>query len=781
MRREEELECDVLVLGGGLAGICAAVQAARLGCEVILLERDPVLGGNSGPMVGIQPSGAHAFHPYAAETGIIGEIEEEAAWRHAKTLSYKQRHNVSQQWDSLLQELLGRAGARVFRRTYAREPEMDGRRIAGVLAEDTARYRSLRIRVRGQVVEASGDGHIAALAGASYRQGREGRAEFGERGAPEEADGITLGSSLTATVRKTGEPVRFVPPADTPPFQLGYGFTASALGTERCLLAHGEWHPDAELCFLVHTETGGQGDTVEDEHAIHEELLRQLYSVWNHIKNEAHAEAAANWDLVWVSPRPGKRESRRFAAGAWVTQNDVESGAAVEDEVAFGGYAVDVHEPIGERNAHVEVVYHSVPPLWSVPYRALYSRDVENLFLAGRLAGVTHLALGSYRMQKTLAAAGQAIGAAAALCREHGCGPAEISGRIGELQQLLLREDATLLHVRGGDPADLARTARITAGSEQRHGVTQAFDWLLLDRARGVQLWDWHPELRSARVLVMNPGDAVASAAQLLHIRSQRPYRESHERIGFPYERVANRMEWGDDNLLEHFETVAEVPIEVPARFAGWLEIPFGQTLGEKDPASDDERWMLLLGEAPGVCWARDMHRYDFARRVWQDPGRGDYSTDGDSHCFLLDPAPAYGEAANVANGWNRRFATNPVNMWMSARAEPMPQWLLLEWDEPQAFDTVHLVFDTLMRTEWEMPFNRDEEVAPLTVADYLLEAWDGAEWRELARVRQNYHRRRVHRFPELRASRLRLTVEHVWGEGTPARVYEVRVYRAAA
>jgi len=779
MRGEEELACDVLVLGGGLAAVCAAVQAARLGCDVILLEKDPVLGGASSPMLGIHPSGAHSFHPYAAETGIIGEIEEEAAWRRAKIRTAGQHHNIAQQWDTLLKEFLDGAGVRVLRQTYARQPVVEGRRITAVLAEDTARFRSLRIGVRGQVVEASGDGHIAASAGATFRQGREARAEFEERSAPETADSVTLGASVTALVRKTSRPVTFAPPPGTPPFEPGYGFAATALGTERCLHAHSAWNPDEEFCFLTHTETGGQRDVIADDPEIYEELLRQLYSAWNHIKNEAHAREASHWELVWVSPKAGRRESRRFAGDLWVTQADIENGTAFPDAVGYGGYAVDIHDPAGAEDKQVEVVYYSIPPLWSIPYRALYSRDLENLFLAGRLAGFTHLGLGSYRMQKTLAQGGQAVGLAAALCKQYGCTPRALyQERLAELQQRLLKEDATILNLRGADPANLAARASASATSEQRHGVLHATDWLPLDRPRGVQLWDWAPSLRQAQLLLLNPGDEPRTCkAALMHYRPAQPYKESHSRVGFAYERVTNRMEWGDDNLLAHWETVAELKLEVPGRFAGWVEAPFNQELSPKTPTSDEERWMVLVEPAPGLSWGRDLQRYDFVRRAWLDPGSGQYATDGDSHCFRIDPAPPYGEAANVLNGWRRRFATNPVNMWISAFGEPLPQSLTLEWPEPQTFNTVHLVFDTLMRTFKEMPFNRDEEVAPVTVEAYDLEVFDGSGWRLLASETDNYRRRRVHVFPTVCGDRLRLTVRGVWGEGGPARVYEVRVY----
>ena len=162
-------------------------------------------------------------------------------------------------------------------------------------------------------------------------------------------------------------------------------------------------------------------------------------------------------------------------------------------------------------------------------------------------------------------------------------------------------------------------------------------------------------------------------------------------------------------------------------------------------------------------------------RRCWIDDGASEFGTDGDAHCFELTPAPAYGEAANVINGWNRRFCTNPVNAWI---AEPgFPQTLTLEWGEAHAIDTVHLAFDTLTRVYREMPFNCGERVSPMCVRSYDVDARVSGEWVRVAEAEDNYRRRRVHEFERVTADALRLTVRSVWDDAYSARVYEVRVY----
>jgi hypothetical protein len=313
---DEEVSTEVLVIGSGMAGICAAIQAARLGCDVTIVEKDDVLGGNGGPGLGIHVSGAHSFHPYAGETGVVAELKEKAAYCYAKTRTWGFHYNISRQWESLLANEMRRCGVRVLKRHLAKFPVMSGNRISAVMVEDLGTYTTKRVHIQGSVIEASGDGHVAARAGAAFRMGREAQAEFGERSAPPEADALTMGTSVTALVRKASHSVPFVPPEGTPPFDPGYGFSGR-LG--QCLYGHSSWHPEGEFCFLWHTETGGDLDTIQDDHQIYERLLRQLYSAWDHIKT-VHAKEAENWELVWVSPKAGKRESRRFMGDVLVTQ-----------------------------------------------------------------------------------------------------------------------------------------------------------------------------------------------------------------------------------------------------------------------------------------------------------------------------------------------------------------------------------------------------------------------------------------------------------------------------
>ena len=782
MEDVESEETEVLVIGSGMAGICAAIQAARLGCRTILVEKDEVLGGNSSVNLGIHISGAHSFHPYAAETGIINEIEEEAARYGAKIRTHGYHYNIARQWDSLLKRMMDESGVRVCRRTYARRAIMDGNRIAGVLVDDLATYRTRIVEPSIAVIEASGDGHVAQTAGAEFRMGRESRDEFGERGAPEVADGITMGTSVTALVRKGSRPSKFTPPLGTPPFEVGYGYGREKVSKD-CLRSHASWDPDDELCFLWHTETGGNQDTIEDDPEIYERLLLQLYSVWNHIKNEAHPVESENWELIWVSPKAGKRESRRFLGDYVLTQNDVESGVQFTDSVGYGGYGVDVHDPVG---VQARVVFHSIPPLYGIPYRCLYSRNVENLLLAGRLMSVTHMALGTVRLQKTLATAGQAVGAAAFLCKKHDCTPRDIGNHIEELQQLLLRNDATILGVENRDPGDLARNAGASATSESLFECTRRDSMVPLDRDRGIMLWDWGRRIDAIELYMANHNpDPRSVELSLRHYPVDKKWKESKDGRKPPHiQGPSNRMEWGNDNRRSGFHEISCAKGMIEGNWEGWVRFDFGQgvELPERDETSDEERLLILLPGLDGISIGRKSGHEDFAVGCWADPGDDEFTTEQFLYLFRISPRPNYGDAANVVNGKNRRYSTNPVNMWISGRGESLPQSVTLDFGRMVSLSRVHLTFDSMYRTYRETPFNNEDlNVAGMVPREYEVELGSGGGMTRVVSERDNYRRFRIHEFPPTSARRLRLNIKSTNEEGWQARVYEIRAYGSKA
>ncbi len=766
-KKRAEHGCEVLVIGSGVSGLCAAIQCGRLGCRTVLVEKDDVLGGNAGPNLGVGITGADRYSPYATDPGIIHQIHERAAWVGAFTQcsAGNMGYSISRRFEALLQEFLRDAGVTVLKRHYARQPEVapDGR-IVGVLCEDLAAFRSVRIAVSGMVVEASGDGEIGALAGADFEVGSEARGEFGERSAPGLRSSLVQGTSLVGIARRTDREVTFVPPAGTPEFipRVWHGAIRSFVHH------HDGWlHDRKDLHFLYVTETGGNRDTIRDDGEIYEDLLGQFWAVWDHIKNGPHREEARNWDLLWISPKAGKRESRRFLGDLILTQTDLEEGRLFPDDIAWGGHDLDDHRPLGEGS---NVFAYSIPPVYGIPLRACYSRNVPNLFLGGRLISATHLAHASSRVMRTGGAIGQAVGYAAALCCRHGCTPRALRERhLDELLAGLLSADGAIpgkaMHAAG----DLAPRARISATSELLFNRRAPTTHVPLIAPAGVVLWDWSPEMGRIEWCLRNP----TSVAQTLILHVFRARRERKWKSLSEFHRHRrNNLE--DDALRE----LAAIPVELPAGFEDWLSIdlPESLELTAKDVTCDDDRLLLALSENAAVELALSGASREIAEMVEHSHHAPVWTPVGAGPAVRLYPPPFLGDAANVINGRRQRFARGPTNMWMSDPADGLPQTLTLHWAEPQRFDEVALTFDNLTADWQEYPWDRGPRVLPHLVKSYTLECEEAGGWRELVVEECNAHRFRVHRFEPVVSAGLRLRIMRTHGSGFGARVYEVRV-----
>lgn len=784
------IQTDVLVIGAGVSGCCAAIQAGRAGADVVLIEKDSVLGGNSGPNLGVHITGADRYHHFSSEMGIIGELAEQQAWcmAHTHVSPGTLNCNISRRYEAIVQTALEEAGVRVFKQHYAREPIVNDGRIVAVEVEDMASLCLKRIDVRSTVIEASGDGQIASLAGAEFRYGREARDEHGERSANKEADHFVQGTSLMVIAQNTHRPIEFIPPPNLPPYEPRLWFGKPGDG----------WHErtfceERDLLFLYMTESGGKLDTIKDDAKIYETLLKQVWAEWDHIKNGPHAEAARNWDLVWISPKAGKRESRRFLGDVILRQQDLETPAHFSDAVAYGGFDVDDHVPHGNT---ANITSHSIPPLYDIPFRALYSKDIENLFLAGRLVSATHLAHSSTRLMRTGSVIGQAVGMAAAICAEQNCTPREIMNRhIKELRQRLLRSDATILGLANHDVDDLARSARVEATSEVTFNDQRLDDLLPLDCHRGFMLYDWPSDLRCVRLYLKNDSDHP----QWIHLTvSQTKFErrwKTHEEF----------MTWRwRDYRTERFEALAVIKSVIKPDWEGWVtfELSSKINLNPKDPACEEDRLLLTIEPVPDVAWGACEEPCEIAlsvereasEEIWRpllnqtNSGSKVEYPDPHSPCACLphskrmmvelDPTPSVGEAGNIINGFHRRFSTAPTNMWIARPEEPLPQAVTLLLPNETPCDTVEITFDTLYDDYNDMPHNFGPRAAGMCVKDYSVEIRVHGEWEKVATIKGNYHRRRNHHFATKTIDALRIVVDAVNESSRfSARIYEVRLY----
>lgn len=760
-------ECDVLVIGAGVSGYCAAIQAGRLGCRTILIEKDMVLGGNAGPNVGVGITGADRYNQYGTETGLIHELQEDAAWVQAFTQISPgmMPYNISRRYEAVVQSALSAAGVMVLKQHYAHMPVVNDKGwITGVIIEDLAAFQTVRIDVNSVVIEASGDGEIGVLAGAEYDTGSEAKLEFSERSAPELRNNTVQGTSLVAIAQRTDHEVVFIPPPDTLDFIPRLWFSRIASFVHH----HDGWlTDDVDLKFLYVTEAGGTMDTVRDDGQIYEILLKQLWAEWNHIKNGPHREAARCWDLLWVSPKAGKRESRRLLGDVILTQTDLETGRCFPDDIAYGGHDLDDHRPLGET---ADIFGHSIPPLYGIPYQACFSRNVPNLLMVGRLISATHLAHSSTRLMRTGGAIGQAVGIAAALCTHYQCTPRAVyEGHFTELKTMLLERDATILDQRLMSARDIAPRAHVEASSallfnDQRPGL-----WVPLIARAGVLLWDWPSKPQSLEFYLRN-NTSVSQSMQLTFYRSKRE----------PKWKTIDEYDLVERNDLRDgaFEICEAVPFDLPPVFEGWftVNLPSQLHLTAKDAASDDDRLLIALEENRNVSWALAQDKNMLAEMVEHSHHTQEWRLVDAMATMRLTPPPHLGEAENIVNGFHRRFSRGPTNMWISDPQQELPQSFILSWAEKQRVDEICLTFDNLSAFRHDQPWENGTRVLPFLVKAYTVDVWQDDAWHELVREACNIHRFRRHPVSSVHTNKMRLQILSTHGAGASARVYQIQV-----
>lgn len=752
--RTQTVEADIIVVGGGLAGVSAAVAAARLGRRTVLINNRPVLGGNSSSEVRVWVCGAtaHGNQRWARETGIIGEMYRENQFRNPE--------GNPVYWDDVVLDIVRREpNLTLFLNTEVMAAEADG-------PDDARRVRSvtgwtmgseIRTEFRAPLfLDCTGDGLVGALVGARHRLGKESRDEFDEEWAPAEPVREFLGSTLLFYTKDVGHPVKYVAP------ESAKDIATTPIPSSRIIRsgdsgAHYWW-----------IEWGGTLDIVDDNERIRDELRAVILGIWDHIKNSGEFDAD-NLTLEWIGNLPGKREYRRFIGDHTLRQQDVVEQTAFDDGVAFGGWSIDLHPAEGMYATGAGAVQRFSDGVFEIPFRSLYSVNVENLLMAGRNVSATHIAFGAARVMATCAAMGEAAGTAAALCHAHGVSPRTLyENHREELRQTLLRADATLIGVENTDADDLARQARVSASSTLRTIAAGTEDGgdaepLTLADDLGIVV-PVHPLLETTELLLAADADTEVTVEVWSTGRRQNvvPFR------------------------LEHRTTVA-----VPAGDARWIaaETPFAPAEPQNAVvvvrANPLVRVRVATGLPPGTLTL--VHRVDNDDRnveVDRDGLLVQWPTKplrGRTPVFRTAPRSEALAPERATSGGNRPFGG--PHMWASDPAERGPQWLRLDWEHPVEASEFRLVFDDDVDVELNTLHHHrtPDEVLPTLVRDYRVEvlAAGSSEWREVVVERDNRHRLRVHAVPgdvgPFRAARL--LIERTNG-AAEARVVAFRVQK---
>lgn len=407
---------DFIVVGGGIAGMCAATAAARLGCKAALINDRPILGGNNSSEIRVHLGGSIELEPNKGLGRMIREFGH-AREGNAKFGDYYEDEKKSE-------FIANERDITLYPNYRAISVKKNGNKIESIIIKhiETGQELCLTAPI---LSDCTGDGTIGYLAGADFHMGREGRDEFGEELAPLTPDKMTMGASVQWYSVDTDQKTKF------PDFQYGVEFNDS--NAEKVTMGEWKW------------ETGMNYDQIKDAERIRDYGLLVVYSNWSFLKNRLKDNTKYNnRELGWVAYIAGKRESRRLLGDYVLKQDDIDKNVFHEDASFTTTWSVDLHFPDSVNSLRFPgaefkaATKHIKIYPYAVPYRCLYSRNIDNLFMAGRNISVTHVALGTVRVMRTTGMMGEVVGMAASLCKKYETTPRKVyQSHLSELKDLM--------------------------------------------------------------------------------------------------------------------------------------------------------------------------------------------------------------------------------------------------------------------------------------------------------------------------------------------------------
>lgn len=441
---EETETFDLVVVGGGITGCCTAISAARLGCKVALIQNRPVLGGNNSSEVRVGLSGLTQQQPYPNLGNLLDELGGVGHWTYWEALKHpdmerskqileiigknpeKKIHNAgpaTNYEDEKKQRLVeNEENITLFLNMEVCEAQKEGNCIIAVKGKDVITGKEILFR-GALFADCTGDGNLGYLAGADYHMGRESKEETGEPRAPEKADQLVMGTSVQWYAKEINHDVSF------PECPWAIQFDEQTY----CSGLRGDWD----------WETGMDKNQITEIEYIRDYGLRAVFGNWDYLKNKSkEKETYADKQLEWVAYIGGKRESRRLLGDILLKEQDILHKVPYEDATFTTTWGVDLHYPKEIPGMHEEpfLSYADIQEIepYAVPFRCLYSRNIDNLFMAGRNISVTHVALGTIRVMRTGGMMGEVVGMAASICKKRAVHPRQIyQFHLPELKELM--------------------------------------------------------------------------------------------------------------------------------------------------------------------------------------------------------------------------------------------------------------------------------------------------------------------------------------------------------
>lgn len=663
------LTADFVVVGGGMAGVCAAITAARAGIKVILVQDRPVLGGNASSEVRLWVLGATSHmgnnNRWSREGGVIDEILVENL--------YKNKEGNPVIFDTiLLDKVKQESNITLLLNTVVYDIEKSATnqiaKISGFCSQNETVYEISA----SLFCDASGDGILGYLAGAAYRIGAEDKLEYGEKFAPDtEKYGELLGHSIYFYSKNVGKPIKYTAPS--------YALK-DITSIPRFRNINGGEHG----CKFWWLEYGGRKDTICDTEDIKWELWSVVYGVWDYIKNSGEFQDVENLTLEWVGLIPGKRESRRFDGLYTLIQQDIVEQRSHKDAVAYGGWAIDLHPADGVYSPQNGCTQYHSKGIYEIPYRCYVSKDIQNLFFAGRNISTSHVAHGSSRVMATSAFGAQAVGMAAAYCSENNILPQNMleENRLKELQQVLNLAGQSIPRIPINQENNLVKYASIEASSTlQLSEIPFDGSWYQLNFS-AAQMLPLKPSINYEIEIEVEAQETTVLDIELRYSGKIHNYTPdcTVEKRSFTLKAGVQRLKipFASSIPNEQYAFITFLKNEYikirtsKKRYTGILSVfnKFNHAVnnhGKQEPLED-------LGIDSFEFWCPE-------RR----PA-------GENIAMNIQPAITVFDVKNVINGFTR--PTTKPNAWVATLEDENPQ-LTLAWDATRNISEVVLYFDT--------------------------------------------------------------------------------------
>ncbi len=746
--KRETHQTELAIVGGGLSGVCTAITAARKGVKVTLVQDRPVLGGNSSSEVRLWILGATSHlgnnNRWSREGGVIDEILVEN--------TYNNKEGNPLLFDAiLLDKVKAEPNITLLLNTAVYEVDKKDDDTIGSVKGFCSQNSTEYVIYAPLFCDASGDGIVGFLSGAAFRMGAERQEEFGEKFAPTEEYGELLGHSMYFYTKDTGRPVKYKAPA-------------FALDVAKEVPKFRKFNAREHGCQLWWLEHGGRMDTIHDTEQIKWDLWKVIYGAWDYVKNSGNFPEAETLTLEWVGTIPGKRESRRFEGDYMLRQQDIVEQREHDDAVAYGGWSIDLHPADGVFSEKPGCNQWHAKGVYQIPYRCLYSKNIKNLFLGGRLISATHVAFASTRVMATAAHIGQAIGMAAYIVKEkHYLNPRDIltEGFLPDLQHELLKAGQHIPKLALQDEEDLVQQAKLRASSSfELRTLTADFPLPI--------------ETAVAQMLPLETGRIPDITVEV----------DAKEDTELQVElRVSSRAgNYTPDVTLE----TKSIPLEKGRRT---VQLSFSAMMPERGYAFLTFRENALVSlyrtntRVTGILTAFNLINKAVSNFGKQTPPEDigmeafefwcpQRRPDGHNLALQVEPALRSFGVEQIKTGVYR--PTTAPNAWVASLEDAAPQ-LKINWEKPQEIRQIDLFFDT----DYDHPMEsvlmgHPEDVMPFCVRNYRIVDDKG---HIVFEQKDNYQSmNRITLDQPIKASALTIVLERP-SDNVPASLFSVRCY----